>query len=231
MFKRLLRFNEFLAYIPARKNSIRVKNKNILRLGGKPLISYTLKAAKKSKYVNYIYISTDSKEVKKLVKKEKIKFYNFRKKKLSESKITMHELLSGELNILKNKFPKFKYIVLLQPTSPFRTEHDIDKSCKLFLKNIRKANCLVSTTILNKSCDESKIMYSNGKYLQFKKNRNFKKKRLRNGPALMILKRDKFKKNLLSGKILDFKMSKKKSIDINIKKDFDDAKKILKFFK
>ena len=44
----------------------------------------------------------------------------------------------------------------------------------------------------------------------------------------MILKKDKFKKNLLSGKILDFKMSKKKSIDININKDFDKAKKILK---
>ena len=37
----------FLAYIPARKNSIRVKNKNISKLNGKPLITYTLKAAKK----------------------------------------------------------------------------------------------------------------------------------------------------------------------------------------
>ena len=64
----------FLAYIPARKNSIRVKNKNISKLNGKPLITYTLKAAKKSKHVNYIYISTDSLKVKKLTEKEKIKF-------------------------------------------------------------------------------------------------------------------------------------------------------------
>ena len=47
----------------------------------------------------------------------------------------------------------------------------------------------------------------------------------------MILKKDKIKKYLLSGKILDFKMSRKKSIDINIYKDFDDAKKILKSIK
>ena len=221
----------FLAYIPARKNSIRVKNKNILKLEDRPLIHYTLRAAKKSKYINYIYISTDSQKIKKLAEKEKIKFYNLRKKNLSGSKITMHKLLVSELNILKNKFPKFNYIVLLQPTSPLRTEYDIDKSCKLFLKNNRKANCLVSTTTLNKSCDENKIMYSNGKYLQFKKKGNYKEKRLRNGPALMIMKKDKIKKNLLSGKILDFKMSRKKSIDINIYKDFDDAKKILKSFK
>ena len=221
----------FLAYIPARKNSIRIKNKNILSLKGKPLIYYTLSAAKKSKCINYIYISTDSEKIKKLAEKEKIKFFNLRKKNLSGSKVTMHKLLLSELNILKNKFPKFDYIVLLQPTSPLRTEHDIDKSCKLFLKNSHKANCLVSTTALNKDCDESKIMYSNGKYLQFKKKGTYNKKRLRNGPALMILKKNKINKYLLSGKILDFKMSKKKSIDINIYKDFDDAKKILKNIK
>ena len=143
----------------------------------------------------------------------------------------MHKLLISELKILKRKFPKFKYLVLLQPTSPLRTENDIDKSCKLFLKNNIEANCLVSTTTLNKKFDESKIMYSNGKYLQFKKKGNYKKKRLRNGPALMILKKNKFKKHLLSGKILDFKMNRKKSIDINIYDDFDDAKKILKSLK
>ena len=133
----------FLAYIPARKNSIRVKNKNISKLNGKPLITYTLKAAKKSKHVNYIYISTDSLKVKKLTEKEKIKFYNLRKKNLSGPKVTMHKLLISELKILKRKFPKFKYLVLLQPTSPLRTENDIDKSCKLFLKNSHEANCLV----------------------------------------------------------------------------------------
>ncbi len=218
----------FLAYIPARKNSIRIKNKNILNLQGKPLITYTLTAAKKSRHINSIYVSSDSNKVKKLAKKEKIEFYNFRKKSLSGSKITMHKLLLSELKILKEKSPKFEYIVLLQPTSPLRTALDIDKSCKLFLKYKNKANCLVSTTKYNKDCDQGKIMYSNGKYLQLKKKGKFKIKRLRNGPAIMILKKDKFKKALLSGKILDFKMNKKKSTDINTYKDFDEVRKILK---
>ena len=117
---------------------------------------------------------------------------------------------------------------MLQPTSPLRTSQDIDNSCRLFLKNKNKADCLVSTTSCYKDCDQTKIMYSDGKYLKSTKKKKFKVKRLRNGPVLMILKKDKFKKSLLSGKILDFKMNKKKSIDINVYKDFDKVKKILK---
>ena len=64
----------FLAYIPARKNSLRIKNKNILNLEGKPLITHTLSAAKKSKYINDIYVSTDSNKIKTIVIKEGIYF-------------------------------------------------------------------------------------------------------------------------------------------------------------
>ena len=76
-----------------------------------------------------------------------------------------------------------------------------------------------------KTCDQSKIMYSDGKYLKFEK--NFMIRRLRNGPAIIIVK-DKFKKSLISDKILDFKMSKIKSVDINFYKDFEEVKKLNK---
>ena len=95
----------------------------------------------------------------------------------------MHELLKNELKILKKNF-QFDYIVLLQPTSPLRTAKDIDNSCKLFLKNKNKVNCLVSTSSPYKTCDQSKIMYSDGKYLKFEKKKNFAIRRLRNGPQL-----------------------------------------------
>ena len=216
----------FLAYIPARKNSLRIKNKNILNLEGKPLITHTLSAAKKSKYINDIYVSTDSNKIKTIVIKEGIYFHDFRIKKLAGSKISMHELLKNELKILKKNF-QFDYIVLLQPTSPLRTAKDIDNSCKLFLKNKNKVNCLVSTSSPYKTCDQSKIMYSDGKYLKFEKKKNFTIRRLRNGPAIIIVKKDEFKKSLISDKILDFKMSKIKSVDINFYKDFEEVKKIL----
>jgi len=51
---------KILALIPARGGSKRVKNKNIRQLGGKPLIAYTIEAAKNSKYINRVIVSTDS---------------------------------------------------------------------------------------------------------------------------------------------------------------------------
>ena len=55
-----------LAIIPARAGSKRVKNKNWIDLGGKPLISWTMEASKASKYIDHIYVSTDSIEIQKI---------------------------------------------------------------------------------------------------------------------------------------------------------------------
>ena len=52
--------------IPARKNSKRIKNKNIKLLNGKPLIEYTIIEAKKSKLLDKIIVSTDSPIIKKI---------------------------------------------------------------------------------------------------------------------------------------------------------------------
>ena len=48
--------------IPARSGSKRIKNKNIKKLGGKPIIYWAIKAAKQSRLFNEIHISTDSKK-------------------------------------------------------------------------------------------------------------------------------------------------------------------------
>ena len=54
--------------------------------------------------------------------------------------------------------------MLLQPTSPLRKYTDIDRACKLILKN-KDVDCLVSTTNVNKKTESKKVMYSNGKML------------------------------------------------------------------
>ena len=58
-----------LALIPARSGSKRLKNKNILKLGGKPLIAHAIIAAKKSKIFDKIILSTDSKKYASIGKK------------------------------------------------------------------------------------------------------------------------------------------------------------------
>jgi len=54
---------KILGLIPARAGSQRVKNKNIRDLGGKPLITYTIQAALKSKLIDKVVVSTDSDEI------------------------------------------------------------------------------------------------------------------------------------------------------------------------
>ena len=53
-----------LAIIPARGNSKSIKLKNIVNLNGKPLIEYTINAAKRSKQIDDLIVSTDNKKIK-----------------------------------------------------------------------------------------------------------------------------------------------------------------------
>ena len=56
--------------IPAKGNSNRLKDKNIYELNGKPLLQWTLEAAKKSKYLDRIFVSTESSKVADITKKK-----------------------------------------------------------------------------------------------------------------------------------------------------------------
>ena len=63
------KFNEYIAVIPARSGSIGVKNKNIKKINGHPLIAYTIEAAKQSKNIKKIFVSTDGKEIASVARK------------------------------------------------------------------------------------------------------------------------------------------------------------------
>ena len=72
-----------LAIVPARGNSKRIKNKNIIKFYGKPIISYSLNFIKKSKIFDKIHVSTDSIKIKKVVENNGIKIDFLRPKKLA----------------------------------------------------------------------------------------------------------------------------------------------------
>ena len=131
-----------LGLIPARSGSKRIKNKNIYELNGKPLIQYTIEAAKNSKLLDDVIVSTDSKRIAEIANNFNINVPFLRPKKLSGDKIEMIEVIKHVVK--KKKFKKINLIMLLQPTSPLRTNIDIDKSIKLF--SLKRADTLVSVT-------------------------------------------------------------------------------------
>ena len=82
-----MNFN-IIAEIPAREGSKRIIKKNLRSLNGKPMISYAIEAAKSSKYLNKIYVNSDSDEIGKYGESLGVKYYK-RKKHLGKDNITI----------------------------------------------------------------------------------------------------------------------------------------------
>jgi CMP-N,N'-diacetyllegionaminic acid synthase len=129
-----------LAIIPARGGSKGLPGKNIIDLCGEPLINWTIQAAKGSKYISEIYVSTDDLKIKDVVEKSGIKINHLRSKRLSQDDTLSIDVV---LDILG--FPQFSnitYVCMLQPTSPLRNSKHIDEAFDKFFN--LNASCCVS---------------------------------------------------------------------------------------
>lgn len=128
-----------LIIIPARKGSKRIKNKNLINVLNKPLILWTINYAKKlSKKKFDLIVTSDCNKIKSICSKEKV-FFLDRPKGISGDYSSMHEVIFHAYNKLNKKY---KYIILLQPTSPLRKPGLIHKSLRI-LNNKKKFDSLI----------------------------------------------------------------------------------------
>ena len=135
------------AFIFVRKNSKRLKNKNISKLGDKPLLSYSIDIAKKIKKIDKIFVSTDSEKMIKIAKKKNVEFIK-RPKKLCEDRSNEIFLGSMQLTFIKSKGENFDIFLSLPVTSPLRKKIDIIKMLNLFEK--KNADLVVSVNKTNR---------------------------------------------------------------------------------
>ena len=191
-----------ICIIPARSGSKGIKNKNIKKFNGKPLIYYSINFAKKLKFINKIIFSTDSKKYLKIAKR----FYSFnnklRAKKFARRDSKAIDYVKHELRKIVN-LKKFKYLLLLQPTSPFRKKKDFIKAYKMLKNN----SC--DTVITSKIVKEHPLLmhrYSNQvKYYSknyksaFSGRQNYPKVYLRQGSMYFTKISTLFKTNSLHG--------------------------------
>ena len=119
-----------VAFIPAKQNSRRLKNKNMRIVNKKPLIEYSINYAKKSKLVNEIFVTSDSDKILKFAKKKKVGIIKRGLKLCGETPIK--KVYKHAFNSIKNK--KIKIIVGLQPDHPDRNLN-LDKILYSFIKN------------------------------------------------------------------------------------------------
>ena len=132
------------ALITARGGSKRLPGKNIRNFCGKPLISWTIEAAKKSRFIGEIFVSTDSQEIADISIKYGAKIKNLRSDELSRDNTS-----SVDVVLDFKKYIDSDEILLLQPTSPLRTKDFINKFME-FINEKKPSQCVSVVDIKNK---------------------------------------------------------------------------------
>ncbi|MCW3805808.1 cytidylyltransferase domain-containing protein [Plebeiibacterium marinum] len=221
-----------LIIIPARGGSKGLPGKNIKTLRGKPLICYTIDAAREVAEDIDICVSTDDCEIKNVVENYGLKVPFLRPTELATDTADAYSVILHALRYYEGYGVNYEQIILLQPTSPFRNG-----------KHIKEANDLYSNDIdMVVSVKETK---SNPYYLLFEENEKGYLEKSKKGDftrrqdcprvweyngAIYIINVEsllKMKMNQFS-KIIKYEMDDLSSVDIDDEMDFQLAVTLFK---
>lgn len=139
---------KIVAIITARGGSKRLKDKNILDFGGRPLIAWSIAAAKESSCIDAVLVSTDSKAIAKVSQQYGAPVPFLRPAALAQDTSTSLDVIRHAMDwIKKHQRKRYDYILLIQPTSPLRTAQHIDQGIEYYFEHKRtEADTLVSVT-------------------------------------------------------------------------------------
>ena len=217
---------KILIIIPARKGSVRLKKKNKRIFNKKPLIEHSINFAKKLKITPYILVSTNDDDILDIGKKSKVlvpwkRPENISKRNSKSISFTMHAIKWFE-----KKYGKLDTVILMQPTSPYRSTKTFYEMYKKYLLN---KNSIVSV---------SKILKKQKKKFFFDKINNRirnKNSKLRNFIPINIngnmyinsVSNLKRYKDFVNEQTIPYIINNKKElIDIDTMEDFNKGKKL-----
>lgn len=215
---------EILAIIPARGGSKGIPKKNMVTLAGKPLIQYTIDAAKNSKLITRIILTSDDEEIINYCKKQGIEVPFKRPSYLAKDDTPMIEVIIHAIRYLEeNGNYKPDIIILLQPTSPLRTSKHIDEALEKLINS--NADSIVSVMKVPHQFNPYSIMRLENGYLKpflsYDERKNIRQLKpefyARNGAAIYAFKYDCLitRNSIYGAKILPYFMVKEESIDID----------------
>ena len=115
-----------LGVITARGGSKGIPKKNIKELGGKPLIVWTIAAAQQSQFLTDFLVSTDDQEIADVCVSVGASVPFLRPPELSTDAAKSIPVIQHAIQFQKDLGKEYDYVMILQPTSPFRTAADID---------------------------------------------------------------------------------------------------------
>ena len=127
--------NRTCALIPARSGSKGIKDKNIVKIGGRVLLEWSIQACKRSKHIDEIIITTDSKEYAELALNLGASVPFLRPKEISTDYSTDYEFIEHFLNWQKDNGKQSELIAHIRPTTPFRDPKIIDEAIEYYLSS------------------------------------------------------------------------------------------------
>lgn len=225
-----MQLSKVMCIIPARGGSKGLVGKNIKLLRDKPLIAWTIEAAQKSKYIDRVIVSTDDSQIKAISMNYGADIID-RPAELATDEASTMDVVLHSLAIVKkeeNYYPD--YIILLQCTSPLRTEKHIDEAIEKLLDSGTEADSLISVTKEEHPIWWLRKINANGYLERFF---DFDSKRLvrrqdfeelyRPNGAIYITKADVIvtQKSFQTEKTAAYTMDAISSIDIDTKDDFE----------
>lgn len=144
-----------VAFIPVRGGSKGIPNKNIKKIAGKPLVYWAIDAALTSRVFDEVYISTDDSEIKSVINRHP---HSDKLKVVTRSAETATDNASTESAMIEfAEAVEFKYITLIQATSPLLKGNDLKEGLKQFLAD-KKTDSMLSV------CRQERFIWNEGPY-------------------------------------------------------------------
>jgi CMP-N-acetylneuraminic acid synthetase len=224
-----------LAVIPARGGSKGIPRKNIAKIGGRPLIGYTIQSALQVDRINNVIVSTEDEEISAISKELGAQVPFIRPDNLATDWAESAPVIIDALNRME-KLSNIKYdaVLMLQPTSPLRTSKHIDKALDLFFS--QKCDSVVSIVSvggthpfrMKRLVGNQLINYIDQGFWDMSPRQKLPPVYIRNG-AIYLIKRDVLIKEeqLIGRKCLGMLMSDKESVNIDSSLDLKLVKLLL----
>lgn len=225
-----------LGVIPARGGSKGIPKKNVVSVAGQPLIQYTIEAAKRSKLLSEFVVSTEDEAIAHLARELGASVPFLRPLELAEDSSLTYPVVRHAVQEMEEiARARYDAVFVLQPTTPFRSEDDIDKSIEMLFAS--DADSVVSVSDVGAFHPLRMKVIENGYLVNFVDSveENMQPRQelppvfIRNG-AVYLTRRDSLMTggSLVGKKCLPYVMPLDRSVNIDSRLDLELAKLMLK---
>ena len=222
---------KIICSICARGGSEGLKNKNIKFMNGKPLIVWSIEQALRSKYIDKVIISTDSKDIADIAIKAGADVPELRPKKLSGNNVEKFLVMKYIFDLACKFYNKqFEYLIDLDCTNPLRDTSDIDSMIEFFTVNKKKGDMILTTAEARKNPFFNLLIKNTNGHLDIclKDKKNVIRRQdapsvLEHVASIYIMKNEYLKKSnsLFEGKVLGYDIGQEKSFDVDNEFDWE----------